>query len=254
MQYLYMLILLRMLMARLRWPHKNTLTIMCFLAINLFFLVVSTARPGFAESEGRFELSLSNGFISLDAKNASLYSILSDVSEKTGLQIKSHGKLNQRITERFQELPIDEALRRISDNIGMVYSKLSGKNEYRLDRVVIVERSTDQGAGQNNISNPTAADIMPQAGTSELIVQFVTGGSEAEIYSLIDRLGAVIKEQIPELDSYVLSLPDNISIDQALSYFSDQNLVATGVRLLLRDQSGKMAANKECPELLPAIA
>ena len=212
-------------------------------------------------SKARFNLSITNGLVTLNAENADLKAILDEIQKRTGLQIESYGNINQRITISFQELPIDKAINKISGNSGMVFSKERGVKEFQLSRVVISESSKDQieslGDGtsgnttttksenqnfkkfstNNNITESfvdisvsiikpiTDSGAIPQTVTNELIVQFSAGVSTEEIKALAAKIGATIKEQIAVLSYYVLTLPDGISVDQALKHFTENEHV-----------------------------
>lgn len=207
-------------------------------------------------SKARFNLSITNGLVTLNAENAELQAILDDIQKKTGLQIESYGNINQRITISFQEFPIDKAINKISRNSGMIFSKERGVKEFQLSRVVISESSKDQMESrrketsgnntaiksryqnshkffaENNCIEPfvdtsvsiikpiTDSDTIPQAVANELIVQFRAGVSMEEIKALAAKIGATIKEHIAALSYYVLTLPDGISVDQALTHFT----------------------------------
>ena len=212
-------------------------------------------------SKARFNLSITNGLVTLNAENADLKAILDEIQKKTGLQIGSYGNINRRITISFQELPIDKAINKISRNSGMIYSKERGVTEFQLSRVVISESSKDhiESRGKENSGNNTAiksvyrnshkffaennitepfvdasvstikpimdSDTIPQAVANELIVQFRAGISIEEIKALAAKIGATIKEQIASLSYYVLTLPDGISVDQALRHFTGKEHV-----------------------------
>jgi subtilisin family serine protease len=67
--------------------------------------------------------------------------------------------------------------------------------------------------------------LRSQVVESELIIQFEKKVSEETIETLVNNLGASIKEKVNALDYYILTLPSHISVDQAVSYFIGQKLV-----------------------------
>ena len=62
---------------------------------------------------------------------------------------------------------------------------------------------------------------------SELIVQFEEKVSEEKVETLVNTLGASVKEKVDALDYYILTLPSHISVNQAVSQFKGQKLVKT---------------------------
>jgi len=109
-------------------------------------------------NKARFNLSITNGLLTLNAENADLQTILDEIQKKTSLQIQSYGNIDQRITISFQELPVDKAINKISRNSGMIFSKKRGVREFHLSRVVISESSKDQieSRGKETVGNTTA--------------------------------------------------------------------------------------------------
>ena len=104
----------------------SVLTFIGLFILQSVFPNVSTAKPN---AEGRelnnqlnkvlFNLSITNGLVTLNAENADLQAILDELHKRTGLYIKSYGNIHQRITISFQGLPIDKAIHKISGNSGI---------------------------------------------------------------------------------------------------------------------------------------
>ena len=155
-----------------------------FLIINIIYLFTlpsaCMAEPGIFDSvtsldleKQGYHLSIKDGLVSLDSRGANLRTILEGISNKTGIQIKYSGQIEHTITISVIELPIDEAISKISENFGMVFSKRKGKKGYQLVQVVIPEslkgqkfnsqiRSSNDTASipkhQNLIKLPTSSD------------------------------------------------------------------------------------------------
>ena len=62
---------------------------------------------------------------------------------------------------------------------------------------------------------------------SELVVQFEEKVSEETVETLVNNLGASIKEKVNALDAYILTLPAHVSVEQAVNNFKGQKLVKT---------------------------
>lgn len=158
----------------------------------------------------------------------------------------------------FQDITIEEALRKLTSNRGTVF-KRRGKNSYNISRVVIAASSHD--VGNINIKShyplkkpapssgrPASSTLMqttrPRAGPTmslsitnektgakskivpnELVLRFKKGLSKEEIQFLIAETGATIKTNIKALNYYVLSLPPNLSVNDALIFYRKKEVV-----------------------------
>ena len=67
--------------------------------------------------------------------------------------------------------------------------------------------------------------IRSEAVSNELIVRFKKVLSEEEIQTLIAKKGATVKTHVKVLKYYVLSLPSDLSVSEALRWFRQQDVV-----------------------------
>ena len=100
---------------------------------------VSDERLG----EKSFYLSICDGLVSLDAQKADLREILTEISNKTKVVIEIDAGIEDSITTSFREIPLDEALKKITGNWAMVFLKEKGQNVEQLSKVVILADSQD---------------------------------------------------------------------------------------------------------------
>jgi hypothetical protein len=105
---------------------------------------VSNERLG----EKSFYLSICDGLVSLDAQKADLREILTEISNKTKVVIEIGASVEDSITTSFCNIPIDEALRKITGNWAMVFLKEKGQNVKHLSKVVILAGSKDLANAQ----------------------------------------------------------------------------------------------------------
>jgi hypothetical protein len=110
----------------------------CYSAGNQESSVVNE-RP----EEKSFHLSVRNGLVSLDAQKADLREILTEISNKTKVVIEIGAGVEDSITTSFCNIPIDEALKKITGNWAMVFLKEKGQNVEHLSKVVILAGSQD---------------------------------------------------------------------------------------------------------------
>lgn len=128
---------------------------------------VSNERLG----EKSFYLSICDGLVSLNAHEADLQEILTEISDRTKVVIEIGAGVEDSITTSFREIPLDEALKKITSNWAMVFLKEKGQNVEHLSKVVILAGSQDMANAQiksktdnhNSFKPPSANPIKPVA-------------------------------------------------------------------------------------------
>ena len=206
-----------------------------------------------------FYLSICNGLVSLDAKEANLREILTEISNRTKIVIEIGADVEENISTSFREIPLVEALKKITGNWAMVFE--TGQDVKHLSRVVILAGSQNLANTQikpktdnHNFFKPPPANLIkpvaPAAKISsqkrssasltivnektglkssvvpnELIVRFKKGLSKEDVQALIAATGATIKTYIEALNYYVLSLPLHLSITDALRWYRRQDVI-----------------------------
>jgi hypothetical protein len=124
---------------------------------------VSTPIETFAEQPSTeaagdgFELSIDQSTISLKATNAPLKAILDQIGEDLNIKVDAQVGDDETVTDEFQGLLVDEAMRRLAPNYAIITGKSSGK----ITKIVIMPEGE---AGQ---ATPTEKKAAPMAGSNE---------------------------------------------------------------------------------------
>jgi subtilisin family serine protease len=215
---------------------------------------VTTAHP-----IGRFTLSFSDNRVSLDSVQAGVDDILSELSQKTGIKIHDHQSRHRSITISFRKVSPEKAIQKLVDNAGFVYVKDPVTGHFRLIEVIITGRVNGMGTSgpsqashtntyhtqntaipsapvQLNPAEPLSGlgidfseDSLSAAQTSmkpgELVVRFRVDTTDTEITRLLGKVGVSIKEHFSPLNDYLLALPEEMTVDQALVWFARQSQV-----------------------------
>lgn len=211
--------------------------------------------------EESFRLSLNDGLLCLDAQGADLRKILEKISEKARIEIEIGPNVGGTISTSFRDIPVAEALKKITGNRAMVFLNETGQARARISKVVIVTSSQDRGEAQaksktedrDPIKPPThdfvkhtaqavktksqdprptpltiineKTGIRSEVVPNELIVKFKQGLPQEDIQALIAKTGATVKTYIEALNYYVLSLPPDLSVNDALRWYRQQGVV-----------------------------
>ena len=229
----------------------------------LFLLQVSSSTADEASWEGKladgsFHLSVRDGLLSLHAQRADLIKILQEISEKSNIKIEIHPSVTGSVTASLRDLPIDEVLKRITDNLALVSVKEKGQKSDRILKAVIVassqikhqtelqtppqpspmpptRNSDKKKKGAQHYPNQELSpakttkkhktDTRPNVVPSEMIIKFKKGLANEDILALIAGTGATIKTHIQALNYYVLALPAHLSVDEALAWYRQQDVV-----------------------------
>ena len=91
-----------------------------------------------------WSLSINNGLLSLDARKADLRKLLEDISTRTGIKIEIASNIKGTISTSFHGIPLDEALKKIGVNRGIVFQREKAKNEYHISKITIFPSSRNQ--------------------------------------------------------------------------------------------------------------
>jgi hypothetical protein len=105
-----------------------------------------------------FALSTDQDTLSLKATNAPLKAILEQIGVELHIQVDAQVADDETVTDEFQELSVDEALRRLAPN----YAVITGKDDKKITKIVILPK------GEATPEKPTAAEDVSAAGSQGL--------------------------------------------------------------------------------------
>ncbi len=201
-----------------------------------------------------FHLSISDGLVTLDAQWADLRRILEEISEKTGVAIEIGAEVGGSISASFKEIPLHEALKKITANCAMVFLKEGTQDYDEVEKVVVLASSQNLVTTQTKLKTKVQGflespphDFLKQSPppvkaashaivnektgiesevvSNELIVRFKKGLPREDILALLAKTGTTIKTHIEALNYYVLSLPSHLSVNAALRWYREHGVV-----------------------------
>lgn len=124
--------------------------------------------------EGHFVLTVDNSRLSLLAQEASLKAILGDIGQKMGIEVVGEISPQEMITAEFHNLPLEQALHRLSPNYGYQVNSKSGDTAITKifvlpkGRINGIAQSEPQPVGpQKNTGLPNAEQSLEAASSSE---------------------------------------------------------------------------------------
>jgi len=109
-----------------------------FLFMCMIFVSTSALAAEKMERETAFDLAIKDNLISLNANDASLKHIVNEIGRRMDIKVDVHIAEDEKITEKFDRLPLEEALKRLSAN----YVYLINSEKGKAARIVLLKKGT----------------------------------------------------------------------------------------------------------------
>ena len=113
-----------------------------FLFIGMIFVSTSALSVEKMERATAFDLVIKDNLISLNAKDASLKQIVEEMGRRMDIKVDVHIAEDEKITEQFDRLPLEDSLKRLSTNY--VYLLNSEKEKGKTARIVFLKKGTTE--------------------------------------------------------------------------------------------------------------
>jgi type II secretory pathway component GspD/PulD (secretin) len=124
---------------------KNTLLAMTIFTLGLSASVlfgqgVDPFTKRASGSNGNFVLTVEANRLSLEAQDASLRGILEEIGRKMHIEVLGEIPAKETITAKFHNLPLEEALQRLSSNFG--YQMKSEEGGQEIVKIFVLPKGT----------------------------------------------------------------------------------------------------------------
>jgi hypothetical protein len=162
----------------------------------------------------KFRIQYAKGRLSMQVRNVPVNRVLDQISECTGIKIRYSASATLPVTLSFENLPLDEAIKRLVSNDAMLYVTGPQPHEFSLTEVTVTDTfRTGQPVHESRPrilsvkplqGDPTesllqaqeASDYFESTGGGcaiphQLIVRFRKGITENQIESFLGDTGAV---------------------------------------------------------------
>ena len=107
-------------------------------------------------SKADYILNIEKGLISLFAKDASLKQIVEEMGRELNIEVEALIAEDDRITVEFQALSLEDALKRLSSNYYLHYSKAENDKD-KISKIVLLPEG--EGKGQSAMPHTGGADV-----------------------------------------------------------------------------------------------
>jgi hypothetical protein len=110
---------------------------------------------------GTFRLTVTEREVSLEAQEASVAAIFTDIGQRTGIPMVIYPGVDERITIRLTHVALDEALKRLTPNVAIVTAQGMDAPPHRIAKVYVFatgQARPPQRAGAPSPQAETAND------------------------------------------------------------------------------------------------
>ena len=99
-----------------------------------------------AQEVGAFRLRVTEGYVSLEAQEASVAKVFEEIGRQMGIEVDIHLGSEEKITIQLDRVPVEEALKRLAENVAIFYTKGPKEPTSRISKVGVYSRG--QGAAK----------------------------------------------------------------------------------------------------------
>ena len=114
------------------------------------FMLLAVAHPitaqqseGAKTQPGKFQMTVSKGYVSLEANEASLAKIFEEIGKQAAITIESGIGPEEKITIKFDNVPVEDAITQLAKNVSFIYAQDPKTKSTRIARVVVLPEGKD---------------------------------------------------------------------------------------------------------------
>jgi len=127
------------------WTSRMTVHVMGLIlgGILLTGLAAAQSTPPQGTSflaTGTYRLTVTERELSLDANEASLAAIFSEIGQRTGIPIVVYSGMNERITIHVSQMPLDQALKQLAPSVAIATTKGPNAPPHRIAKVYVLPK------------------------------------------------------------------------------------------------------------------
>ncbi len=230
----------------------------CLLIASITSLVFASAHDEPTDtviSETDLGITVENGRIYIDVKDAEIRQVLAEISRKAGIQLTMDEGIGGPISLKAEGVGIEEILGRLSESRALVFQGLGDDNSYRIVRIAACSGSELQDKESPSLPEESAAPSSASGKKtpnnegnrktydskgrlmyepSELLVRFREGTTEEQIAGLNKSLGSRVIKRIDRLRLYRVRIKDGTTEEEAIERYQSSDLVDRVERHALR--------------------
>jgi type II secretory pathway component GspD/PulD (secretin) len=120
--------------------------------------LLGTAQPaeksGVAKTQpGNFQVRVSEGYLSVVADEAPVAKILEEIGKQARITVNSRIGPEEKITIRFDQTPLEDAIKQLAKNVTFFYAQDSNNKNPRITKIVVL---AERKKGEPALNRPEA--------------------------------------------------------------------------------------------------
>jgi len=109
----------------------------------IFFPSISFSQDPLMNTREVMEIKVKGNYLSVKLENALMKEVLREIAHQTGLTFEGLENAEGRVTQEFENIPLDKGLRKISQSFIMIFKKSGEKgNALRVEKVIIIAKKS----------------------------------------------------------------------------------------------------------------
>jgi hypothetical protein len=144
--------------------------------LNLWLVVISFlpllfggtagAQPSAAKSKvapPSFQVKVSRGTLSVTADEAPLAKVLEEIGKQAGIVVEGNIGSAEKISIRLVDVPLEEGLKRLANNITLHYAQNPGEKTRRIAKIVVLSEDKRKGTRSESAKAEKPSKAVEQA-------------------------------------------------------------------------------------------
>jgi hypothetical protein len=100
-------------------------------------------------------VTVTKDYLSLDAKEAPLAKLFEEIGKQAGIMVEGNIGPAETVTMRLEKVPLEEGIKRLSNNVTIVYGEKPNKKGHRITKIVVLSEDKRKITRSEETKAPT---------------------------------------------------------------------------------------------------
>ncbi|MCM3905784.1 MAG: hypothetical protein ND866_29175 [Pyrinomonadaceae bacterium] len=111
----------------------------CMFLASTIGIAQAAEKSGAAKIQpGTFQVTISKGLVSLEANEAPLAKVFEEIGKRAGIAVAGNIGPAETVTMRLDKVPLEEGIRRLSNNVTILYGEKPNDKGHRITKIVVL--------------------------------------------------------------------------------------------------------------------
>jgi hypothetical protein len=113
--------------------------VMSVLLVSVIAPVQAAEKTGPSKTpQGALQVKVSKDTLSLDARDAPLAKVFEEIGKQAGIAVEGNIGPAETVTMRFEKVPLEEGIKRLSNNVTILYGGKPNDKGHRITKIVVL--------------------------------------------------------------------------------------------------------------------